>query len=147
VSLYRSEQFIFTIAVSRRNDVLIKVGVNALRIFALITLILGILLWLNVLPAGVVMIHMLLGLLAMFSLWAIAFGAATAPKGASLGLAIGGFVLGLILPIIGIGQLNFLYLNPSMHWIIQVIHLLFGIAAIGFGEATAARMRRLNKTA
>lgn len=124
---------------------LIKVGVNALRIFALITLILGILLWLKVLPDGVVMIHMLLGLLAMFSLWTIAFGAATARKGANIGLAIGGFVLGLLLPIVGLGQLSFLQLNASTHWIIQVIHLLLGITAIGFGESIAARMRRLNK--
>jgi hypothetical protein len=125
--------------------VIIRIGIMALRICVLLALILGILLWTNVVGGGIVMVHMLLGLLAMISLWLLAFGIATAPKGKNVGLAIGAFILGLLLPIVGLGQLS--WLPGSMHWLIQVIHLILGLGAIGCGEAIAGRYRRLNKAA
>ena len=124
---------------------IVRIGINALRACVLLALILGILLWTNVVSGGVVMIHMLLGILAMFSLWVLAFGIATAPKGKNIGLAIGAFVIGLLLPIVGLGQLN--WLLGSTHWVIQVIHLLLGLGAIGIGEAIAGRYKRLNASA
>ena len=124
---------------------IIRIGINALRACVLLALILGILLWANVIGGGVVTVHMLLGILAMISLWVLAFGIATAPKGKNIGLAIGAFILGILLPVVGLGQLNWL-LNSS-HWIIQVIHLLLGLGAIGIGEAIAGRYKRLNAAA
>ncbi len=35
----------------------------------------------------------------------------------------------------------------SGHWIIQIIHLLLGLAAIGFGEMIAGRYKRLSGVA
>jgi hypothetical protein len=90
------------------------------------------------------MAHMTLGLLAVISLWLLAIGIGTASKGRSLGLAIGAFVLGLLLPIIGLGQLNWLALGNA-HIVIQIIHLLLGLGAIGLGETIAARYKRQNK--
>ncbi|GLV58788.1 hypothetical protein KDH_56180 [Dictyobacter sp. S3.2.2.5] len=125
---------------------IVRIGIMALRICVLLALILGVLLWLNLVPGGIVMIHMLLGLLAMISLWLLAFGIATAPQGRNIGLAIGAFIIGLLLPIIGLGQLNWLSLG-SAHVVIQIIHLLIGLSAIGIGEAIAGRYRRSNKLA
>lgn len=125
---------------------MVRIGIMALRICVLLALILGILLWADLVPGGIVMVHMLLGLLAMISLWLLAFGIGTAPKGRNMGLAIGAFVLGLLLPIVGLGQLNWLQLG-SAHIVIQIIHLLLGLGAIGIGEAIAARYKRANKLA
>ena len=123
---------------------LIRVGVMVLRICALLALILGIIVWIANINI-IVPIHMLLGILVMLSLWALAFGIATAPKGRNIGLAIGAFVLSLVMLFVGLQQTNSLFLTPSTHWIIQVVHLLIGIGAIGIGEAIAGRYRRLNK--
>lgn len=124
---------------------IVRIGIMALRICVLLALILGILLWANLISGGIVMIHMLLGLLAMLSLWLLAFGIATASQGRNIGLAIGAFVIGLLLPIVGLGQLS--WLPGSAHIVIQIIHLLIGLSAIGIGEAIAGRYKRANKPA
>lgn len=125
---------------------LIKIGINALRLCVLLALILGILIWLNV-SDSLIAFHMLLGLLAMVSLWLIGFGIILAPKGGSLGLGIAAILVGILLPIVGLGQNSFLYLTVSSHWLIQVIHLLIGLAVIGLGEAIAGRYKRSTKLA
>jgi hypothetical protein len=48
---------------------------------------------------------------------------------------------GLIAPILGLTQANLL--DNNWHWVIQVVHLLVGLAAIGTGEGLAQRMKRL----
>jgi hypothetical protein len=126
--------------------VIVRIGIMALRICVLIALIFGILLWASVIPDWGIMAHITIGLLAVIALWLLAFGIATAPKGRSLGLAVGAFVLGLILPIVGLGQLNWLGLGNA-HIVIQIIHLLLGLSVIGIGEVIAARYKRQNKLA
>lgn len=126
---------------------LIKIGSMALRVCVLIELILGILLWASLIPNSLIPVHMLIGLLAMISLWLLGIGTITAPKGGNLGLGIAAIIVGLLLPIVGLGQLSFLSLTVSTHWIIQVIHLLIGLSAIGLGEVIAGRYRRANKVA
>ncbi|GCF08169.1 hypothetical protein [Dictyobacter arantiisoli] len=124
---------------------IVRIGIMALRACVVLALILGILLWINAVPGGIVMVHMLLGILAVVALWMLAYGIATAPKGRNIGLAIGAFVMGLLLPIIGLGQLSWLYLGASTHIVIQIVHLLVGLLAIGVGEMIAGRYKRLNK--
>jgi hypothetical protein len=46
-------------------------------------------------------------------------------------------VWGLIVPIVGLTQTNLL--TGSLHWVIQVIHLLLGIGLIGLAENLATR--------
>ncbi len=125
---------------------IVRIGIMALRLCVLLALIFGILLWVNAIPDWGVMIHMTLGLLAVIALWLLAFGIGTARKGRSLGLAIGAFVLGLLLPIVGLGQLSWLYLGNA-HIAVQILHLILGLGAIGLGEAIAARYKRQNKLA
>jgi hypothetical protein len=111
-----------------------------LRITAILALILGILFWFNV-ATNLIPIHMLLGIIVTLSLWVL--GGAIATTKGGIGLTIGAFVLGLL--VVGLGVTQQRLLVGSLHWIIQVLHLLFGLAAIGMGEAIAGRYRRLSK--
>ena|SRR5438105_4953686 len=122
---------------------LVRVTSWVLRISALLALILGILLWVSVLPDSSAPIHMLLGIIVVLSLivLAIAFGT---KKGGNWGLAGGAIVLAIIVAGFGGSQQSILPAD-NVHWIIQVIHLILGLAAIGMGEAIAGRYRRMQK--
>jgi hypothetical protein len=107
-----------------------------LRIAGLTAIILGLLFWTgNLLP--MIPIHMLAGLTVVLSLWILAGLAARA--GVHLGLVALAFVWGLIVPILGLTQNQLL--PGSWHWVIQVIHLLVGIGALGQGEGLARRIK------
>ena len=71
-------------------------------------------------------------------------GGAIATRG-RIGLTIGAFILGLIVVIFGLTQTTLL--PGAAHWVIQIIHLLLGLAAIGLGEAIGGRYRRLSAIA
>lgn len=81
---------------------------------------------------------MLLGALLVLSMWmlvAISLYARTAMAFAAVVL-----VWSLIVPLLGVTQMQ---LWPgSGHWVIRVLHLLVGIAAMGLGGALAKRLRR-----
>lgn len=110
-----------------------------LRIAGVLALIVGLLFWFNidVIPVG---IHMLLGLIVVVALWVMAYFAFRAPGG--MGLGIGAVVLGILVLALGLTQTSLL--PGSTHWLIQVIHLLLGLGAIGMGEAINGRVRRSN---
>lgn len=120
---------------------LVRITVMILRISALLALILGILFWTSTGPDFLIPIHMLLGLIVTLSLWVLGFAIGTA-KGGSWGLAAGAFILGLLVVIVGLTQQQILV--SSGHWVIQVVHLLLGLGAIGLGEMIAGRYKRLN---
>ncbi|TME60352.1 MAG: hypothetical protein E6I59_13760 [Chloroflexi bacterium] len=119
----------------------ITIAVWVLRIAVLAAIILGILFWtgnaVNLIP-----VHMLLGIIAVLSLWVIGLAQGFI-KGGSFGLALATFVVGLALAIVGLYQQQ--WLLGSSHWIIQVIHLLLGLSAIGLGEMINGRTRRIVK--
>jgi hypothetical protein len=117
----------------------ITIAVWVLRIAVLAAIILGILFWTgnaqNLIP-----VHMLIGIIAVLSLWVIGLAQGFI-KGGSFGLALATFIVGLALAIVGLYQQQ--WLLGSSHWIIQVIHLLLGLSAIGLGEMINGRTRRL----
>ncbi|HTI13148.1 MAG TPA: hypothetical protein VL461_01065 [Dictyobacter sp.] len=123
---------------------LIRITVMILRVCALLALILGLLFWFTNVADTLVPVHMLLGILVMLSLWVLAFGIATAAKGKSIPLAVVAFVWGLVMLFVGLNQNGSLYLNSSTHWIIQIVHFILGIGAIGLGEMISGRYRRMN---
>ena len=83
-------------------------------------------------------IHMLAGLLVVLSLWTLAGLAARAGVGiCRVALAV---VWGLIVPVLGVTQSGLL--PGDLHWIVQLLHLLIGIGALGQGEGLAARIKR-----
>jgi hypothetical protein len=108
-----------------------------LRLGGALAVILGILFWsgnaLNLIP-----IHMLLGLLVVLSLWIVGIGQAFS-SGGSWPLAGGALLLGLLVIVVGMRQSSLL-VGP-FHWVIQVVHLLLGILAVGIGQIAAARWR------
>jgi hypothetical protein len=115
----------------------IRIASIVLRVCGALALILGLLFWsgnsLNLIP-----IHMLLGLLVVLSLWIVGIGQAFS-SGGSWPLAGGALLLGLLVVVVGMRQSSLL-VGP-FHWVIQVVHLLLGILAVGVGQIAAARWR------
>lgn len=98
-------------------------------------LLLGILFWTGH-ALTLVPLHMLLGALLVLSMWmlvAISLHARTA-----MGLAAVVLVWSLIVPLLGMAQMQLL--PGGGHWVVQVLHLLVGIAAMGLGGVLAKRL-------
>src|SRR5437868_8086597 len=117
---------------------IINISIMVLRLAVLLALILGILFWTGN-ALNLTFIHMILGFIVVISLWAIGLAQGFI-KGGSFALALVTFVLGLLLAIVGLYQTG--WLTGSTHWIIQVIHLLLGLSAIGLGEMITSRTKR-----
>jgi hypothetical protein len=80
----------------------------------------------------------LLGITIVLALWTLAALGAVARV--SLGMVALAFVWGLITPILGLTQTRLL--PGSAHWLIQALHLLVGLGAIGLAEALARQVKR-----
>jgi len=109
-----------------------------LRLTALIQIVLGLLFWTGN-ALGLIPIHVLSGFILVLSLWVLAVLAALA--GVNRGFVALVIVWGFIVPILGITQTQLLP-GPA-HWVIEVLHLLVGLAAIGQGEGLARRIRQV----
>jgi hypothetical protein len=114
-----------------------RIASIGLRLCFLINLVLGLYFWIsgNDTLAG---LHTLVGILFVIFLWA--FSAIVGLQTGSVGFVAGCFVLGLLIAILGLTQTSIL--EGSGHWIVQVVHLLLAIIAIGFAEIYSARLRR-----
>jgi hypothetical protein len=103
------------------------------RLCFLVLLVLGIMFWtgqgLSLIP-----LHMGVGYILVVSLWLTSIIAAIAR--APIGLVIVGLIWGLIVVGLGIEQMTLLV--GSSHWIVQVLHLLAGMVAIGLNERLAS---------
>jgi len=116
----------------------IRVSLMVLRIAVLFNLITGIIFWTgNADPLQIV--HIVVGIIAVLALWTL--GIMQGLRGSNYGLTAAAIVVGLLLALVGLFQTG--WLTGSNHWIIQVIHLLLGIAAIGLGEMIGGRSRRI----
>ena len=109
-----------------------------IRVVWLVQLALGVLFWTGN-ATGLVDLHQLLGILLVLALWTQAVLAARA--GVEPRLVAVAAVWGLLVPIVGLTQTSLL--TGSLHWLVQVIHLLLGIGLIGLAErlATTAKAR------
>ena len=116
----------------------IRIASIILSLAGLLALVLGLILWMGM-AVNVVSLHMLLGLLTVVALWVIGVAQALA-RGGSWGLAAGAVVLGALTAWLGMVQASLLV--GESHWIIQVSHLLLGLATIGLGHMAAARQRK-----
>jgi hypothetical protein len=106
------------------------------RITGVLLLILGLLIWTE--GINLILVHMLLGLVFVLALWVLA-GVSTR-AGVPTGLAAGVAALGLLVLLLGMTQTSLL--PGGAHWVIQILHLLIGMAAVGSGEAIGGRLRR-----
>jgi len=116
----------------------IRIASIVLSFSGLLALILGLLLWNNI-ALNLIQMHMLLGLLAVGSLWVIAIGQAFA-RGGSWIVAVVALVVGIAM--IGLGMTQSSLMVGEFHWLIQVLHLLLGLLVIGIGHMGTARYRR-----
>ena len=107
-----------------------------IRLLGLIMIVLGLLFWIgNALT--LIPVHMLLGITLVLLLWTQAVLAARAGAGASL-VALG-LVWGLV---VALGMMQNRLLPGEFHWVIKVLHLLVGLAAIGLADRLADRAKR-----
>ena len=115
----------------------IKVLQMLIRLDGAVILILGLLFWSGN-ALSLISLHIWLGLLLVLALWAVAILALRA--GVQPALPAVAIVWGLIVAIFGMIQTSLL--PGSAHVVIQVLHLLLGVGAIGLGEALASRSLR-----
>ena len=108
-----------------------------LSLFGIALVVLGILFWTGH-ALSLVRVHMLLGVLFVLCLWALAALGFAAPKARVLALVV--LIWSLIVPALGVMQLRLL--PGSYHWVIQAIHLLVGLIAVGLGQALSRRIGR-----
>jgi hypothetical protein len=110
----------------------------AIRAAFVVQLALGLAFWTGNL-LGLVDLHQLIGILIVLALWTQAALAARA--GVQPGMVAAAVVWGLIVVIVGLTQRELL--AGSAHVVIEVLHLLLGVGAIGLAErlATIAKAR------
>lgn len=106
------------------------------RITFLIQIVLGVLIWTGNF-GNLIGIHTLDGLIFVVALIVIAVLAAVARV--QPGLVIATLVWAVVVVALGLTQERLLP-GPA-HWVIQVIHLLVGMAAIGLSEALGRRIQ------
>lgn len=108
-----------------------------LSLFGIALVVLGILFWtghaLSLIP-----VHMRIGGLFVLCLGVLAGLGLVTPGNRVFALVV--LVWSLIVPALGIAQLRLLP-GPD-HWVIQAIHLLVGIIAMGLGHSLARRIGR-----
>ena len=106
------------------------------RITGLVLIVMGVLFWsgrgLTLIP-----VHMMIGLAFVLSLWALA--ALVAAAGGSRRLALRAIFWGILVLALGLTQ-DRLFVG-SGHWVIQVLHLSFGIEALRLGEKLVADVK------
>ncbi len=106
------------------------------RLDGLVALILGVVLWTG--SAGMLKAHILTGFIMTITLLLMGLlGFFARVKPVMPIIAIGWAIL---LPYLGFAQLHLL--PGASHVVIQVIHLLIGICAIGMVEAVGAKITR-----
>lgn len=119
--------------------VLLRAARIVMRACAAVLVILGIFFWtgheLSLVPA-----HALVGLLFVVAMWAIAI--AGAAKGAPRSLTVLTVVWGFVVFWLGTHQAAIL--PTSAHWIVEVLHLLVGLAGLGIAERVAGIALRAN---
>jgi len=117
-------------------NTVVVVAQTAVRICFVVLLILGILFWTG--RAGsLIPLHQFLGFVLVLGLWTLA--ALAARRKVAVGLVAIAIVWGVLLPVFGLTQTR---IAPgSLHWIVQVLHLLVGLVAVGLAESLARRLR------
>lgn len=115
----------------------ILIARSLISLFGIALVVLGILFWtghaLSLLP-----VHMALGALFVISMWILAVLGFLAPGNRGFALIV--LIWSLVVPALGVEQLSLL--PGAGHWIIQVVHLLVGIIAMGLAHSLARRLGR-----
>lgn len=105
------------------------------RITGLLQLILGALFWTGN-AQSLIPVHMLSGSILVLALWVLA--AQVIMTGANPGLGWFAIFWGVVTVALGMTQMQIL--PGSLHWVVQVAHLLVGIGAMGLADSAAKRV-------
>lgn len=116
----------------------IRYAAAVLTLSGTLALILGLLIWAGA-ASNLVSMHMLLGILAVGSLWVIGIGQFLSQSGSWV-IAVGALIVGVLTGVLGLYQSSLMPGNS--HWIIQVTHLLLGVLTIGLGHMGASGYRK-----
>ena len=100
----------------------------------LVQLLLGIGLWTGRFDAAKP-VHIVVGVVFVLAMWTVAILALRAGGNRVLGAVV--VVWGVVLAVFGLVQESIL--TGGAHWVVQVLHLVVAIAAIGMAEALAGR--------
>lgn len=107
------------------------------RLAGLILIILGILFWTGHADA-LVPVHTLLGIVLVVALWGLsALASQAGVQPGMVGLAV---LWGMVALVLGLTQERLL--TGNAHGVIQVLHLIIGLGAIGLAESLGVRIRR-----
>lgn len=106
------------------------------RITDAIQVILGIIIWFGVADAFIP-VHILSGVVLVVCFWILAIMAVRA--GANLGFVVFALVWGLLAAVLGLIHEGLI--PGQAHWIIQVIHLLVGLAVLGIAERLGRQIK------
>lgn len=114
----------------------LAVAQMSLRATGVIQILLGLVLWTGA-AAGLVGLHQLIGFALVISLWVLAFLALRV--GVPTGIVAVAVTWGLGTLVLGVVQGGLL--PGGAHWVVEVLHFLVGLGAIGIGEMVAARAK------
>ncbi len=112
-----------------------------IRLVFIVSLILGIMLWTGN-GVGYLRLHMWLGFIITFALLLLAIIGFVARMRPVLPLIA--LIWAVLLPVLGIAQLH-IAPGPN-HWIVQVLHVIIGIGAIGLAEVLGKRSLNVRPT-
>jgi hypothetical protein len=115
----------------------VNVALWLTRITGVIQVILGLLFWTGN-AIALVQVHILSGLVLVIALWVLAVLAIQ--SGASPRQGVGALVWGLLVVALGMTQQQILP-GPA-HWLVQVVHLLIGLGAVGQAQGLANSLSR-----
>ncbi|MGH7910532.1 MAG: hypothetical protein ACREQM_06325 [Candidatus Dormibacteraceae bacterium] len=120
--------------------VLVLVLQMVIRVLWIVQIVIGIVFFSGHL-LGLVSLHEALGTLIAICLLILSIVGLMRGRAGVVGVL--GIIEAFLLPIVGIGQLSMLPGND--HIVIEVVHLLIGIAAIVLAEMIGARYRRVTR--
>ena len=110
---------------------------NVLRVAVAVQLILGITLWTGALYTSLVGVHQTVGTIFVLTLWVLAV--ATLLQRRAVGVALFAILWGFVIAMFGFMQRGML--PGEYHWVIRVLHLLVGVAAMPIAERLARGQR------
>lgn len=100
-------------------------------------ILLGMLFWSGY-ASGLIPVHVLIGFVLVLGLWTLALLGLRG--GAHRGLIAIASLWGLMVPVLGLTQEQLL--PGAMHWIVQILHLIVGVGAMGIAEILASQTRQ-----
>jgi hypothetical protein len=108
-----------------------------ISLFGLTLVVLGILFWTGH-ALSLLQVHTMIGGLFVICLWVLAVIGFFTPGCRMFALIV--LIWSLIVPALGVTQMRLML--GADHWVIQTLHLLVGLIAMGLGHGLARRIRR-----